>query len=204
MAKRFQRGVNAFASTVDDESPQALQALAALVLPGEQIYLAQVPAIATPPGLRLVKGAPALQMLGGALDAGDDRDVVELGEPDAAEMLALAQLTRPSPFMALTHRMGRYIGVRQHGRLVAMAGERFRQPGFTEVSGVCTHPDARGQRLARRLSALVAARIAARGEQPYLHVWAENAAAIALYEALGFRARTAIHVAVFERAVQDR
>ena len=37
-----------------------------------------------------------------------------------------------------------------------MAGERFRFPGYTELSGVCTHPDFRGRGLARRLSATVA------------------------------------------------
>lgn len=201
LALRFQRDVNAFASTADDTSPQAARALAELVRPGEQVYIVQVPPFVAPPGLVTVKAAPALQMVAGAgLEAADGMDgVAELGDADAAEMVALAQLTRPGPFMARTHRMGRYLGVRRHGRLVAMAGERLRQPGYTEVSGVCTHPDCRGLGLARRLSALVATRIRARGEQPYLHVWADNHAAIALYEALGFGVRAAVNVAVLEQ-----
>jgi predicted GNAT family acetyltransferase len=80
-----------------------------------------------------------------------------------------------------------------------MAGERMRQVGFTEVSGVCTHPDARGRGLARMLSAIVAARIADRGETPYLHAYATNTAAIRIYESLGFALRGPVHAAVIAR-----
>jgi predicted GNAT family acetyltransferase len=123
-------------------------------------------------------------------------EVVDLGEDDAPDMLALARLTEPGPFLARTHAMGGFVGIRRGGRLLAMAGERLRPPGYVEVSGVCTHPDARGQGLARRLSAVVAARIQAHGEQPFLHAWQTNAAAISLYESLGFRLRTRVQVAM--------
>jgi predicted GNAT family acetyltransferase len=95
--------------------------------------------------------------------------------------------------------MGAFIGIRIGGRLAAMAGERFRFPGYTEVSGVCTHPDFRGRGLARRLSAVVAAGIEARGERPFLHAWKINLPAIALYESLGFEIRNEVNVAVLER-----
>ncbi len=86
--------------------------------------------------------------------------------------------------------MGRYVGVRDDsGRLVAMAGERLRLPGFTEVSAVCTAPEARGRGLAELLVRDVAARIVERGDQPILHVAASNAGAIRLYERLGFVVR---------------
>ena len=101
--------------------------------------------------------------------------------------------------MARTHTMGRFIGVRIEGRLAAMAGERMRFPGYVEVSGVCTHPDFRGRGLARRLSAAVAADIQRRGEQPFLHAWTTNTAAIALYESLGFAVRAAVNIAVLRR-----
>jgi predicted GNAT family acetyltransferase len=114
-------------------------------------------------------------------------------------MLALAKLTEPGPFLARTHTMGTFIGLRIGGRLAAMAGERCRFPGYTEVSGVCTHPDFRGRGLARRLSAAVAAGIEARGEQPFLHAWKTNRPAIALYESLGFEIRTEVNVAALER-----
>ena len=61
--------------------------------------------------------------------------------------------------------MGRFVGIRRGGRLVAMAGERMHLDGHTEVSGVCTHPDFRGRGLARQLSAAVARQIEARGER---------------------------------------
>jgi predicted GNAT family acetyltransferase len=47
---------------------------------------------------------------------------------------------------------------------------------------------------------VVAARIAARGETPFLHAYADNAGAIALYESLGFRLRCDVHVTVLELA----
>jgi predicted GNAT family acetyltransferase len=134
------------------------------------------------------------------IDAEAADDIGTLGDADAPEMLALAQLTRPGPFLARTHVMGTFRGLRIGGRLAAMAGERMRMPGCTELSGVCTHPDFRGRGLARRLSAIVCAGIEARGETPFLHAWKDNHPAIALYERLGFRLRAEVNVAVLERA----
>ncbi len=129
-----------------------------------------------------------------------DADIITLTEKDAAEMLALAQLTEPGPFRSRTHEMGHFRGIRIHGRLAAMAGERMRFPGYTEVSAVCTHPDFRGLGLARRLSKAVSAAIQARGDTPFLHAWKSNYPAIALYETLGFKWRSDVNVAVLERA----
>jgi predicted GNAT family acetyltransferase len=98
--------------------------------------------------------------------------------------------------------MGTFRGIRIGGRLAAMAGERFRFPGHTEVSGVCTHPDFRGRGLARRLSAAVAARIEARGERPFLHAWKSNHVAISLYESLGFEIRAEVNIKVLERPLR--
>jgi predicted GNAT family acetyltransferase len=84
-----------------------------------------------------------------------------------------------------------------------MAGERMHVRGYTELSGVCTHPDFRGRGLARRLSAVVCAGIEARGETPFLHAWKDNRPAIALYEKLGFLLRAEVNVAVLERAPLD-
>lgn len=78
------------------------------------------------------------QLVGPVPTAGPDPDVVELGAADVPEMLALADATRPGPFWRRTHELGRYVGVRDGGRLVAMVGERLRPPGWTEISGVCT------------------------------------------------------------------
>jgi predicted GNAT family acetyltransferase len=201
LARRFRRDVNLFASARDD-SPEALAALADLVRPGEQVYLLQVPNIVVPPGCTAVKQATGVQMVAtrSLQDEGPFDDLVPLVDANAPEMLALARLTEPGPFLERTHTMGRFVGIRIEGRLAAMAGERMHVAGHTEVSGVCTHPDFRGRGLARRLSAAVAVAIEARGERAFLHAWRSNEAAIGLYESLGFEWRTDVNVAVLARA----
>lgn len=197
-ARRFRPDINCFAAA-PDESADSLQALATLVQPGEDsIYLLQVPPIALPPGLQATKVAQGVQMVA-TRQLPEDDGVQLLGDADAAEMQSLAEMTQPGPFFARTHTMGRFIGLRIQGRLAAMAGERMRFPGHVEISGVCTHPDFRGRGLARRLSSAVAAHIQRRGKQPFLHAWASNTAAIALYKSLGFEQRTQVHVAVLQR-----
>jgi predicted GNAT family acetyltransferase len=203
LARRFVPDVNLFASAVDD-TPEALAALAQLVRPQETVFLAQVPEIVVPPGFEVLKVAKGVQMVATrsvATEAGPEReDIRVLTDEDAPEMLALARLTEPGPFLTRTHVMGTFRGIRIDGRLAAMAGERLRFPGYTEVSGVCTHPDFRGRGLARSLSAAVTARIQARGERPFLHAWTSNRAAISLYEGLGFELRTEVNIAVLRRS----
>ncbi|ESZ68007.1 GNAT family acetyltransferase [Mesorhizobium sp. L103C119B0] len=126
--------------------------------------------------------------------------VQQLTQDDAAEMLALASLTKPGPFTLKALSLGEFWGVKIDGRLAAMAGERMKQPGYSELSGVCSHPEFRGSGLGRLLSVFVANRIFARGEVPYLHSYASNANAVGLYEAIGFRLRAEMNVAVVQRA----
>jgi predicted GNAT family acetyltransferase len=199
LARRFVPDVNLFASVVE-ENPTALAALAPLVRPGETIFILQVPEIVVPPGFEAVKLAKGVQMVATRSLAETARAQIRLlTDDDAPEMLALATLTEPGPFLPRTHVMGTFRGIHLDGRLAAMAGERMRFPGYTEVSGVCTHPDFRGRGLARSLSATVAAYIEARGERPFLHAWKSNHAAITLYEGLGFELRTEVNVAVLRK-----
>lgn len=150
-----------------------------------------MPIAAVLPDLPVVSRAPCVQMTAAALtpDAPGELDVLTLSGADADEMLALATLTRPGPFRKGTLRLGGFVGVRREGRLIAMAGERMKVDGFSELSGVCTHPDFRGQGLAGALSRIVVDRILARGEQAFLHAYAEHVATIAFYEGLGFSIR---------------
>jgi ribosomal protein S18 acetylase RimI-like enzyme len=113
-------------------------------------------------------------------------DFVTLTAAVAPEMLALATLTKPGPFAIRTHELGDFIGIRRSGKLAAMAGERLRAPGYTEVSAVCTHPDHVGHGYATGLMVEIMRRILARGETPFLHVRSQNQRAIELYHRLGY------------------
>jgi predicted GNAT family acetyltransferase len=101
-------------------------------------------------------------------------------------MLDLVERTKPGPFRPRTIELGRYLGIRIDGELVAMAGERLHPPGWTEISAVCTDERMRGRGLASRLIRAVGHGIRARGEIPFLHASAANTNAIRLYESMGF------------------
>jgi predicted GNAT family acetyltransferase len=105
---------------------------------------------------------------------------------DVPLMVELVTLTEPGPFRAGTIEMGHYYGHFSEGRLVAMAGERLGFAGSTEISAVCTHPDARRRGLGAALTQHVASQILSRGDSPFLHVAESNEAARRVYERLGF------------------
>jgi predicted GNAT family acetyltransferase len=117
--------------------------------------------------------------------------VIRLDSADVQDMLALVQKAKPGPFGTRTCEMGNYIGIRDQGRLIAMAGERMRIDGFVEISAVCVDDDWRGKGLAGRLMNILRKEIAQRGETPFLHVFSHNTTAIGLYERLGFELRRA-------------
>ncbi len=125
-------------------------------------------------------------------------EVVELGPTDRPHMLELAEQARPGPFYPRTPELGTYLGIRRHGTLLAMAGERLHPPGWTEISAVCTAPEARGHGYASHLVQALTARISARGEGTFLHVLRENTNAIELYTRLGFQPRRTVRFQGFE------
>ena len=154
-------------------------------------------------GWEYIAGAPLLQMVceNGAVAQAPNAhlSIVELSAVDSPEMLELTALTKPGPFGPRTHELGYYVGIRNGGKLVAMAGERLKVPGYTEVSAVCTHPDHLGKGYAGALMTEVMDGVRARGEKPFLHVRADNSRAIGIYERLGFRTTWEGHYAVLRR-----
>ncbi len=199
-ALRFAPDYGPFAAAAD-ETVGSQAALAALVPAQGGLWLVEPEPSPSPPGPFALHHALCHQMIASDLAPGEPAfEITPLTDADGPDMLALATLTRPGPFFARTHQLGDFIGVKEGGRLVAMAGERMRPTGFTEVSGVCTHPDHRGRGYAGGLMRTVAAAILARGETPFLHVYATNAGAIALYRSLGFTFRREITATVVTRA----
>jgi predicted GNAT family acetyltransferase len=128
-------------------------------------------------------------------------EIGTLGAADAPAMMELTKLTRPGPFTPRTHELGTFLGIRIDGRLVAMAGERMKPANYTEMTAVCVHPDYRGRGYAQMLLGAVSRQISARGEIPFLHVFSDNAGAIALYRRQGMEIRRRIWVTVLARAV---
>jgi len=155
-----------------------------------------------PQGLVEVDRIDCLQMTATAMSAGGREVAFEaLTDADGPEMLALASLTQPGPFFSRTHLLGPFIGIRHEGALVAMAGERLSLDGFSEVSGVCTHPDHRGHGYAGALMRAVGRRILDRGDTVFLHARIGHAATIAFYETLGFQPRIKPSYVVMEPAL---
>jgi len=153
--------------------------------------------------MEFIVGAPLLQMVcdkPAPFSSSNGHAILELGSSESPEMLELTALTKPGPFGTRTHELGTYLGIRDNGRLVAMAGERLKVPGYTEISAVCTHPEHTGKSYARLLMSEIVNRIRARGETPFLHVRQDNTRAIAVYESLGFQSRKLLHFAVLRRA----
>lgn len=195
-AWRYDPLISPFAA-VENDDPATLQSLADLVTPGETIVMVRTAPIVVPAEFEVITEARVVQMVATKdLSADADGRLVPLSEANDEGAHALATLTKPGPFARNTMRMGKFWGVFEEGRLVAMAGERLRQPGWAEMSAVCVHPDHRGKGLARVLSTRVTADMQERGEQPYLHCYETNQGAVTLYESLGYRVRTGLNVTV--------
>ncbi|SOE07606.1 GNAT family N-acetyltransferase [Streptomyces sp. Ag109_G2-15] len=186
-AARYQPEIYAYAALADPADPTAWADLHTLVGPGTTVRIKPVDQV--PAGWEVIGGGEGVQLVDTALRAEPAPEAVRLGPADVPEILDLVARTRPGPFLKRTVEMGAYLGIRHEGRLIALAGERLRLPGWTEISAVCTDPEHRGRGLATRLVRAVGAGIRERGDTPFLHAAADNTPAIRLYESIGFTLR---------------
>lgn len=202
-ACKFQKEVSLLGGLAEP-NPSGYASMANLLPSGERVGLFLEEAVAAP-GFEVVSVNPVMQMVCESREApapAKDKpwpEFVALTASDVPEMMALAELAKPGPFSRRTRDMGDYFGVRVDGQLVAMAGERLRVPGHTEISAVCTHPDHLGRGYAAALTAWLMGRIRDRGERPILHVRPENTRAVALYERLGFERRHLRQYVILQR-----
>jgi predicted GNAT family acetyltransferase len=203
-ARRFMPEVSSLAAFAEP-APESYAALAKLSQVERTIRLFLDKPYEGRPGWNLIAGVPVLQMVleqgngDVASTNGGGVELVELSATHAPEMLELALLTNPGPFDLRTHELGTYLGIFRDGKLLAMAGERLKVPGHTEVSAVCTHPEHTGRGYARVLMMEVMRRIQRRGETPFLHVRENNERAMELYRRLGFGKRKVSHLAVLQK-----
>ncbi len=199
LARRYRPDIAPMAA-VRDVSDACLQALASLMAPGDLVGLFNAKPVPASGDLDVIAQKTVEQMVCKSRDpAGITGEPVALTPADVPEMMHLVELTKPGPFAARTIALGSYIGLRQGGQLVAMAGERMRFDGFTEISAVCTHPDHRGRGHAFFLVGTLMRNILERGETPFLHIYSDNTSAAALYRKLGFTYRRSIAVTVLKR-----
>ena len=185
-ARRFAPGLSPILGFADPADP-AFDDLAPFCVPGESFYTDGWSGPA-PAGWSVELESTMFKMRwAGELPAPDEAlAAVPLGSLHVEQAMALATLTKPGPFGPRTLELGDYFGVFDGARLIAMAGERAFAGGWREMSGICTHPDAQGRGLARRLTAKLIRRQLQRGETPFLHVMPANEAARALYRRMGF------------------
>lgn len=193
-ALRYPADIAPFVAVGADDERSRTAALD-LVAPGEAMYFVGVaPNDLT--GWELLSASHILQMMWDPSTplSGDGRGIVTLTANDAPDMVALTTLAFPGFFRTRTYQLGRYIGIRDNGLLVSMAGERMRATGLQEISGVCTHPQHVGRGHSAKLNTAMIDSICARGMQPFLHVSSDNVRAQSLYRRLGFVTRAEIRL----------
>jgi ribosomal protein S18 acetylase RimI-like enzyme len=200
LARRYRPDIAPMAA-VREVSDACLQALVSIMQPGDVVGLFNPEPVASGGHLVAVMQKTVDQMVfepRAAPRIGGEH--VTLTDADVPEMMRLVDLTQPGPFAARTIVLGSYIGIRKAGQLVAMAGERMRFDGFTEISAVCTHPDHRGRGHSSYLVTTLMHEILQRGETPFLHLFSDNTRAASLYRKLGFTFRRSLAVTVLKRS----
>jgi len=187
-------------AAIREISDACLSSLRDLMQPGDVVGLFSPEPVASRQDLIAIAQKTVEQMVYWTSDVEPTTpEAFPLTAADVPAMMELADLTHPGPFAVRTIELGVYLGVRSGGKLIAMAGERMKFDGFTEISAVCTHPEHRGKGFASALVRRLMRDIIGRGEVPFLHVFSDNKTAEALYGKLGFSHRRTIAVSVLQR-----
>jgi len=198
-ARRFPKDIAPFADMIDMSS-ESFAALRDLMQPDDTQVLFTPEPVCVPTDFDVLRAEDAVVMTGTpSIVSNPAVDIVTLCTPDIPAMAELVALTNPGPFAARTHILGTFLGIRIDGRLVAMIGERMKPGDYTEMTGICVHPNFRGRGLAQVLMGEIGRQIVARGEIPFLHVYAGNLPAIGLYRRQGMAIHRTMHVTVVRR-----
>jgi ribosomal protein S18 acetylase RimI-like enzyme len=190
--KRYERGILPFAA-FEQATTENLIALGGLVEPGEIFYLiGELPPL--PAGIRVLKELPCVQMiLQQKIELpANTISITPLNASHSDAMFNLINKVQPGYYEKNTWRLGNYYGIWQNEELVAIAGERMRLDGLTEISAICTDPAYTGRQYAQYLIAHLCNTNLQAGNKPFLHVLQTNERAIRLYEYLGFNTRRMI------------
>lgn len=176
-------------------TPEALHALAQISPAPVSIFSAHE--LELPHGWSIVRKVELYEMVQEEpLQVATHQSVAfaQLTADDVPQMSLLYQGTRPGRSMApRLHELGGVLGVKENGRVLAMACLRMHLPGYREISTVGTLPGHTGRGYATALVAELARRIRAAGEIPFLTVRVDNRRAIEIYKRLGFRERVRMH-----------
>lgn len=204
--KRYPADIAPFIATGETKPESNLGAeaeaeLLEMTTPGEQLYMIGA-ALSLPSGWEVERRSSVSQMIcERSLSTANEEaeECAVLGPDDVPDMLALTAQVFPGYFRRRTIELGTYIGVHREGRLIAMAGQRMGLTGYSELSGICTHPDHQGQGHARRLVTWLVDATFREGLVPFLHVYSDNLGAKAAYEKLGFVTRCDLPLACIRR-----
>ncbi|MCF2446793.1 GNAT family N-acetyltransferase [Dyadobacter sp. CY345] len=178
------------------EAPQTgnLDHINQWIKPGENFFVVgELPKLSS--NWKLNARLDCVQMVCNELnfDAADgDNKIVPLTQNHREEMLELVNLVQPGYFFKNTPLLGDYFGIMQDDKLVAMAGERMKMNGFTEISAVVTHPQHTGKGYAKQLVAHVSQKNIEQKAVPFLHFVTSNIRAGKVYEILGYTERRII------------
>jgi len=127
LARYYPRDMAPFAG-IENGSPAAYTDLAAGLPTDTEARLFRPADESLPEGWVKVDAFPMLQMVATHTPsvATSSEQSSTLSLSDVGAMIELVNVAKPGPFGRRTPELGRYVGVWDNGRLIAMAGERLR------------------------------------------------------------------------------